>query len=136
LIVVAGPDQPGPPKDGDVAFHLSGDVWSYIALPQAEGVLINTVCFAPGARTFWHVHERGQILQVLAGRGLVQTAHQQAVVLLPSATVWSPPGEWHWHGAVADSYMTHVAISLGEVTWLNEVDADAYVVALRGDMPT
>ena len=30
--------------------------------PATDGVTINNVFFAPGARTFWHHHERGQIL--------------------------------------------------------------------------
>ena len=25
-------------------------------------------------------------------------------------TVHTPPGEWHWHGAAPDRFMTHLAI--------------------------
>jgi quercetin dioxygenase-like cupin family protein len=28
----------------------------------------------------------------------------------PGDTVFTPPGEWHWHGASADSFMCHLAM--------------------------
>ena len=28
----------------------------------------------------------------------------------PGDTVYTPPGEWHWHGASPDRFMTHLAI--------------------------
>jgi len=40
--------------------------------------------------------------------------------------VWIPPGEEHWHGAAPDSYMLHLAISLGGHDWLDPVTDDEY----------
>ena len=50
---------------------FSGDVWADPVLPGVDGVTIATIFFAPWARTFWHHHERGQILLVTAGEGAV-----------------------------------------------------------------
>ena len=37
-------------------------------------VVINTVIFTPGARTYWHSHPGGQLLIVTAGRASSPTA--------------------------------------------------------------
>lgn len=34
-------------------------------------MMLNHVFFTPGSRTFWHTHERGQILEVKMGSGWV-----------------------------------------------------------------
>jgi quercetin dioxygenase-like cupin family protein len=90
-------------------------------LPASDGVVINTVFFAPGARTFWHHHEHGQILHVLAGSGLVRSDGGPVQPLRPGDVVWVPPGERHWHGAGPGSYLVHLAISLGTTVWAEEV---------------
>ena len=36
-----------------------------------DGIMCNHVTFLPGARTYWHHHENGQILEVKAGSGWV-----------------------------------------------------------------
>ncbi|PJK23834.1 cupin [Mycobacterium goodii] len=95
-------------------------------MPATDGVTINTVNFTPGARTHWHSHEHGQILQVLAGRGLIQADGGPVHVLRAGDTVWSPPGERHWHGAAPDSYLVHTAISLGTTAWETAVTDDEY----------
>ena len=46
---------------------FTGTVWGDPVLPTTDGTTINSVTFTPGARTFWHHHERGQILVVTAG---------------------------------------------------------------------
>jgi quercetin dioxygenase-like cupin family protein len=100
---------------------VTGQAWFDPVLPATDGTTIATVFFAPGARTYWHSHENGQILQVLAGRGLVCTAGEQPQVIQAGDTVWVPAGERHWHGAAPDSFLTHTAISLGETRWAEEV---------------
>ena len=47
---------------------------------NAPGVMINTVIFTPGARTYWHRHPGGQLLAVTAGRGVVATRDQAQVI--------------------------------------------------------
>lgn len=106
--------------------QFSGTVFPYLTLPSTDGVVINTVNFTPGARTFWHSHERGQIILVIAGRGLIQVRGGSVHVLRAGDTVWAPPGESHWHGAAEDSYMVHTAISLGTTNWAEAVTDAEY----------
>jgi quercetin dioxygenase-like cupin family protein len=93
-------------------------------------VQVNTVTFEPGARTHWHTHPRGQTLLVTAGRGLVCAENERAREIRPGDTVWIPAGERHWHGAAADTAMSHVAIQEaedGETTrWLEPVTDAEY----------
>ena len=115
--------RPDPAKSEQRA-TVTGEVWFDPVLPATDGTTITTVFFAPGARTYWHSHEHGQILQVLAGSGLICTAGEQPRAIVTGDTVWVPPGERHWHGAAPDSFMTHTAISLGETRWAEEAADD------------
>jgi quercetin dioxygenase-like cupin family protein len=111
---------------GKTGSQFTGQVFNYLTMPATDGVTINTVTFNPGARTFWHSHTDGQILQVVAGRGLVQSEGAPPVSIAAGDTVWVPPGERHWHGAAPDSFMTHTAISLGPTNWDEEVAESDY----------
>ena len=100
---------------------FTGAVWADPVLAPTDGVSINTVLFTPGARTYWHTHERGQVLHVTAGKGWVCKAGQTPQPIRQGDLVFIAPGERHWHGAAADSYMAHIAISLGQATWQEAV---------------
>lgn len=126
MIIVPPSGQAG--TAGKPGSKFTGDVFPYVTMPRTDGVTINNVCFAPGAHTFWHSHEHGQILQVLAGRGLIQAYGSEVRTIRAGDTIWAPPGERHWHGAAPDSYLTHIAISLGVTSWAEEVG--------DGDYPT
>jgi quercetin dioxygenase-like cupin family protein len=131
VIVISPTQQPGPiAKRGSL---FTGDAFPYLTMPTTDDVTINTVCFTPGARTYWHSHENGQILQVLAGHGLVQSDGGPCQELRAGDTVWSPPGERHWHGASPDAYLTHIAISLGPTHWAEEVAEELYRAAVAID---
>lgn len=87
------------------------------------------VTFEPGARTAWHTHPAGQTLIVTFGRGRVQREGGPVEEISQGDVVWFPAGEMHWHGAAADTAMSHIAIQEainGEaVTWMEKVsDAD------------
>jgi quercetin dioxygenase-like cupin family protein len=71
---------------------------------------VNVVRFSPGARTAWHSHARGQTLHVTEGLGRAQARGGEVVTLRPGDTVYTPPGEWHWHGAAPGNFMSHLAI--------------------------
>jgi quercetin dioxygenase-like cupin family protein len=72
---------------------------------------VNSVHFTPGARTAWHSHAVGQTLYVTEGIGLAQArGGGEIIVIRPGDTIYTPPGEWHWHGAAKDHLMTHLAI--------------------------
>ena len=98
--------------DKGSAARFTGDVWVDM-LPHGDPRLrAGVVRFAPGAHTTWHRHRNGQTLHILDGRGLVQTRGGQVVEVGPGDTIDTPPGEWHWHGAAPDHFMTHLALSL------------------------
>ena len=49
----------------------------------------------------------------------------------PADTIYTPPGEWHWHGATPDRFMSHVAMQEADengevVTWLDHVTDEEY----------
>ena len=112
--------------------QFSGQVFNYLTMSATDGVTINTVTFNPGGRTYWHSHAEGQILQVLGGRGLIQSEGGPVEQLTSGDTVWIPAGERHWHGAAPDSFMTHTAISLGPTAWAEEVDEAHYLGTTNG----
>lgn len=70
-----------------------------------------TVTFEPGARTAWHTHPLGQTLIVTQGRGWLQEWGKEAEILNQGDIAWIPPGVKHWHGASAQTAMTHLAIA-------------------------
>ncbi len=88
------------------------------------------VTFEPGARTAWHSHPLGQTLIVVAGRGLVQSWGGPVAEIRSGDVVSAPAGEKHWHGAMPDSAMTHLAIQEaldGEaVHWMEKVSDEQY----------
>ncbi len=89
-----------------------------------------SVTFEPGARTAWHRHPLGQILIVTAGVGRVQREGQAVEIIRPGDVVRIAPGERHWHGAGADTAMTHIAIQEAEngkaVDWFDHVTDEQY----------
>jgi len=110
--------QPKTPSNKGPAELFTGDVWfDVIAKGEAPSQLrVNMVRFAPGAHTAWHSHVNGQTLQVTEGRGLVQSRDGEVIEIRPGDTIYTPPGEEHWHGAAADHFMCHLAMweGLGE----------------------
>jgi quercetin dioxygenase-like cupin family protein len=106
--------------------NFTGPVYGDPVL-RADGVVVNTVTFTPGARTYWHTHERGQLLVVAAGTGYVRLRGDEAQPLRAGDVVWIEPDEEHWHGAGPDSLLVHIAVSLGTTSWLTEVTGDEYV---------
>ena len=126
------PTTKGPPDRfvGDAWFDLivSGDPPSRVRSSIAR--------FAPGARNAWHVHLVGQTLHVLDGIGRVQARGGELLEIRAGDTIVTPPGEWHWHGAAPDHFMTHLTIyeaadDGAESEWGDHVPEDAYRAAPR-----
>ncbi len=104
---------------------FTGIVWADPVMPSTDGVQINNVCFTPGGRTHWHHHEIGQVLHVTAGKGWICKEGEAPQPIRQGDVVWIGPGERHWHGGAFDSYMVHMATSIGKTTWQEAVsDAD------------
>ncbi len=105
---------------------FTGEVWADPVLPETHGVTINNVFFTPSARTHWHTHDDGQVLHVLAGEGRACLRGGSPETIRAGDVVFIEPGEEHWHGAAEDSYMLHLAISLGGHDWLDPVSDTDY----------
>jgi quercetin dioxygenase-like cupin family protein len=103
---------PKPPSIRGPAEWFTGDVWFDQIVPITGPSVgrCNAVHFSPGARTAWHRHANGQLLHVTEGVGLTQVRGGDVVAIRAGDTVWCPPGQWHWHGAAPDHFMTHLAI--------------------------
>ena len=55
--------------------------------------------FEPGARSYWHSHDNGQLLHVEAGRMWTQKRGQAKHELGPGESDYTGPNVVHWHGA-------------------------------------
>jgi quercetin dioxygenase-like cupin family protein len=92
----------------------------------ANAVSVAFVHFTPGARTAWHSHSVGQSLFVTEGEGRIQTRGEPVVTIRAGDRAFTPGGEWHWHGAAPDHFMTHLAVSEGDPEWGDHVGDDEY----------
>lgn len=94
---------------------------------NASGGLVE---FTPGARSHWHTHPAGQTLIVTAGTGWVQQEGGEKVAIRPGDVITTPPGIKHWHGAAAESSMSHIAVTPfsggNAVDWLEPVSDAQY----------
>lgn len=76
------------------------------ALP---GLDCKAVHFEAGARTLPHRHTEGQHIVITDGIGVV--GDENGVNLVQAGdVVASPPGGWHWHGALPTKAMSHVTV--------------------------
>jgi len=73
-------------------------------------IRVGLVRFAPGARNSWHAHALGQTLRILDGVGRTQVRGGEVMEVRAGDTVIAEPGEWHWHGAAPDQFMSHLAM--------------------------
>ena len=101
---------------------------------EPSRMIVSLVRFTPGARTNWHSHALGQTLHLTDGIGLVQTRDGTVIRMRPGDTVYTPPGQEHWHGATAGNFMCHLAMLEGVqggdgTTWLEPVTDKQYQAA-------
>ena len=101
-----------PPTEKAGQDRFVGDAWLDVIVRGAEPsrVRVSMVRFAPGARNAWHAHAVGQTVHVTEGVGRMQARGGELLALRAGDTVYTPPGEWHWHGAAPAHFMTHLAI--------------------------
>jgi quercetin dioxygenase-like cupin family protein len=119
------------------ASNFTGDVYMTPIYRGSEPsrMSISLVRFTPGARTNWHRHAVGQSLHVTEGVGLVGTRDGSAVRVRAGDTVVCPPDEEHWHGAAADTFMSHLAMlearpdGSDPTTWLEPLPEEQYRAA-------
>jgi len=77
---------------------------------DAKELGIGIMSFGPGGRTKMHTHTSEQILFITEGRGLVGTENEE-IEVKPGMMVFFPAGEKHFHGATADSPVSHLTIA-------------------------
>lgn len=107
---------------------FTGDVWIDSIVQPGDGstLTVGAVHFSPGARTAWHAHEGGQTLYVTEGEGRVQSRGEAMATIRPGDVVRTPSGEWHWHGAAPEHFMTHLSLTEGPATWGEHVSDAGY----------
>jgi quercetin dioxygenase-like cupin family protein len=78
--------------------------------PEAgRDLSIVMVNFEKGARNKLHTHTTDQLLIITAGKGIVATSKEEKAVY-PGDIVFFQADEKHWHGAAADSSMSHLSV--------------------------
>lgn len=103
----AAPSVKNPPE------QFAGDVWAeMIAVPHDadQRMSVAVVKFAPGARTAWHSHARGQYLRVTRGIARFGTRDGRIIDVHPGQTLYTPPGQEHWHASAGGTFMEHIAM--------------------------
>lgn len=102
----------GEPNDAYAQYFTGQSYLNPLTDPNATQFIAN-VTFEPGCRNNWHIHHAaeggGQILLVTDGRGWYQEWESKTRELHPGDVVFIPANVKHWHGAAADSWMSHVA---------------------------
>ena len=83
--------------------------------------------FEPGARTYWHSHDRGQLLMVEQGKMRAQKRGQPMRELGAGQSDYTAPDIAHWHGAAPDQALVQINAGFGGgAKWFEEVNADDY----------
>jgi quercetin dioxygenase-like cupin family protein len=116
LMVAASAQQPNPNFTGNIT-RLKDDPPGQIAW----------IKFDAGARTRWHIHEKGQLVFVEEGVGLAQEKGGPVIELHAGEAIWCPPGVTHWHGAAPDKEGTQYNVTRGSIQWLEPVTDQEYM---------
>ena len=78
---------------------------------ESDNYRCNVVNFSEGATTGWHAHSCDQILVVTSGRGVVATDNEEREITVGDV-ILIKAGERHWHGAMADTTMGHITVTV------------------------
>ena len=81
--------------------------------------------FDPGARTFWHSHDHGQLLLVEQGRMRTQKKGGPVRELGVGESDYAGANVLHWHGATATEPLVQVNVGFGGGTKWGEAVTDA-----------
>ena len=112
-----------------------GDVWvDPVAAPHDadQRMTVAIVRFAPGARTAWHSHARGQYLRVTQGVARFGDREGNIIEVHPGETLYTPPGQDHWHAAAPGCFMEHIAMlenadnTAESTVWKEHITDDEY----------
>ena len=102
---------------------------SYLA--DVGGGVMN-VTFEPRCRNNWHIHHcSSQILVGVGGKGWIQFEGKEPQAINEGDVIRIPPEVKHWHGAAADSWFSHLSITVNTCEgagseWLEPVSDEEY----------
>jgi len=83
--------------------------------------------FEPGARTYWHSHDHGQLLLVEDGRMRTQKKGGPVKELGKGESDYAGPNVVHWHGAVPGQALVQINVGFGgETKWMEKVTDAEY----------
>ncbi len=104
------PGEVQPDQSPDPMFY-GGTVSRYglIGADASREMWASLTRFAPGARTWMHIHDFVQMLYVTEGEGILATPAEEHRVT-PGMLIVIPPGEAHWHGATAAGPFAHLGV--------------------------
>jgi quercetin dioxygenase-like cupin family protein len=120
------------PKGTKTAANFTGTVWvqPLVAQDSIFNLVAGSVTFEPGARSYWHTHNAGQILLITSGTGYTQEKGKSIRVIRKGDVIICPPNVEHWHGASPKSSMIQLSLNpnadKGVVTWLWPVTDQEY----------
>ena len=118
----------GIPQQKGAAKNFTGTTYiQHVASAENGPSLVARVTFGKDARTVWHKHSGEQVLYFLEGKGRVQV-DDELINANPGDIVRIPLNTRHWHGAHPDEQdkMRHLAITYGNVTWLEPVPEEVF----------
>ena len=130
--------EPKPPTSSGPADRFTGDVWVDAIAEPKEGdqrMIVSRVRFAPGSRTAWHSHARGQTLHVTEGVALDRhPRRERSSTACPGDTIYtrlrarstgtvSTPQDFMEHLAMLENGVTTLATT---TRWLEHVDDAQY----------
>ncbi len=94
---------------------------------ESKDLSIARRSFEPGARTFWHSHDNGQLLFVEQGRARVQRRGEAMKELKTGDSDYTAPNVVHWHGAAPNERLMQINVGFGGTTkWLEAVSDEQY----------
>ncbi len=97
------------PEDDPIVAKALVSGRKLLNVEETDGWAASLTTFGAGGRLNWHTHDSEQILYVTEGRGAVATKEREHIIT-PGCIVFIPAGEVHWHGATAESGMTHLNV--------------------------
>lgn len=91
------------------------------------------VTFEPCSRTHWHTHEKGQLLIILSGEGVVKIEGQKAIKAVPGEIIKIDSDAKHFHAGGKNTQMAHISVMgvPNKTTWLEAVSDEEYESALK-----
>ena len=127
----------GQPNEAYAKYFIGDSYLNYLG--AESGVGFTNVTFEPECRNNRHIHRAseggGQVLICVAGKGIYAEYGKDPVLLTPGKILFVPANVKHFHGAVKNTWFSHVAVELpGKDTspeWLEEVDEKSYDLLLK-----